>query len=198
MARSKPVTTSNNIQRRDSSAFWERNNDIQAASSRSSVTTTKQPSAVSSPTQNYHYAAPSSPSTSFQPSSKPVTTVSQPASVPAVTSQMSRRDSSAYWSQREDTQNKNSSNLTVPPFIPRQPLPVQSQRTPAQTTGSTTVNSRERNKPEKKRLSDDKDVDYLKLAFAIAEQGAGNFVGSITGASDWLLADFCQDRLTVV
>ena len=197
MARSKPVTASNNIQRRDSSAFWERNNDIQAASSRSSVTTTKQPSAVSSPTQNYHYAAPSSPSTSFQPSSKPVTTVSQPASVPAVTSQMSRRDSSAYWSQREDTQNKNSSNLTVPPFIPRQPLPVQSQRTPAQTTGSTTVNSRERNKPVKKRLSDDKDVDYLKLAFAIAEQGAGNFVGSITGAADWLLGDFCQELWTL-
>ena len=70
MARSKPVTASNNTQRRDSSAFWERNNDIQAASSRSSVTTTKQPTAVSSPAQNYHYTVPSSPSTSFQPSPK--------------------------------------------------------------------------------------------------------------------------------
>ena len=200
MARSKPVTASNNTQRRDSSAFWERNNDIQAASSRSSVTTTKQPTAVSSPAQNYHYTVPSSPSTSFQPSPKPVTTVSQPALVPAVTSQTSRRDSSAYWSQRADTQNKNESNLTVPPFVPRQPLPVQSQRAPAQTirtTGSTAVNSRGSSTPEKKSLSDDKDVDYLKLAFAIAEQGAGNFVGSITGAADWLLGDFCQELWTL-
>ena len=200
MARSKPVTASNNTQRRDSSAFWERNNDIQAASSRSSVTTTKQPTAVSSPTQNYHYTAPSSPPTSFQPSPKPVTTASQPASVPAVTSQTNRRDSSAYWSQREDAQNKNSSNYTVPPFVPRQPLPVQSQRTPSQairTTGSTAVNSRVSSTPAKKSLSDDKDVDYLKLAFAIAEQGAGNFVGSITGAADWLLGDFCQELWTL-
>ena len=200
MARSKPVTASNNTLRRDSSAFWERNNDIQAASSRSSVTTTKQPTAVSSPAQNYHYTVPSSPSTSFQPSPKPVTTVSQPALVPAVTSQTSRRDSSAYWSQRADTQNKNESNLTVPPFVPRQPLPVQSQRAPAQTirtTGSTAVNSRGSSTPEKKSLSDDKDVDYLKLAFAIAEQGAGNFVGSITGAADWLLGDFCQELWTL-
>lgn len=200
MARSKPVTASHNTSRRDSSAFWERNNDIQAASSRSSVATAKQPTAVSSPTQNYHYTAPSSPPTSFQPSPKPVTTVSQPASVPAVTSQTNRRDSSAYWSQREDTQNKNSSNYTVPPFVPRQPLPVHPQSAPLQTarpTGSATFNSRESSRPEKTSLSDDKDVDYLKLAFSIAEQGAGNFVGSITGAADWLLGDFCQELWTL-
>lgn len=196
MARSKPVTASNNTSRRDSSAFWERNNDIQAASSRSSVATTKQPTAVSSPTQNYHYTAPSSPPTSFQPSPKPVTTFSQPASVPAVTSQTNRRDSSAYWSQREDTQNKNSSNYTVPPFVPRQPLPVQPQSVPMQTgrpAGNPTINNRESSRPEKTSLSDDKDVDYLKLAFAIAEQGAGNFVGSIAAAMDWLLGDLSQE-----
>lgn len=199
MARSKPVTASSNAQRRDSSAFWERNNDIQAASSRSSVTTTKQPTAVSSPTQIYHYTVPSS--TSFQPSSKPVTTVSQPASVPAVTSQMSRRDSSAYWSQHPDTQKENTSNYTVPPFVPRQPLPVHPQSAPLQTarpTGNATITSRENSsRPGKTSLSDAKDVDYLKLAFSIAEQGAGNFVGSITGAADWLLGDFCQELWTL-
>lgn len=196
MARSKPVTASNNTSRRDSSAFWERNNDIQAASSRSSVATAKHPTAVSSPTQNYHYTAPSSPPTSFQPSPKPVATVSQPASVPAVTSQTNRRDSSAYWSQREDTQNKNSSNYTVPPFVPRQPLPVQPQSVPVQAgrpAGNTTINNRESSRPEKTSSSGDKDVDYLKLAFAIAEQGAGNFVGSITAAMDWLLGDLSQE-----
>lgn len=77
---------------------------------------------------------------------------------------------------------------------------MQSQRTPSQairTTGSTAVNSRVSSTPAKKSLSDDKDVDYLKLAFAIAEQGAGNFVGSITGAADWLLGDFCQELWTL-
>lgn len=53
MARSKPISTNSSTSARMNSAYWERQKDIQAASSRPSVTTPKQPTAVSTPTYNY-------------------------------------------------------------------------------------------------------------------------------------------------
>lgn len=77
---------------------------------------------------------------------------------------------------------------------------MQPQSVPVQTgrpAGNTTINNRESSRPEKTSSSGDKDVDYLKLAFAIAEQGAGNFVGSIAAAMDWLLGDSFQELWTL-
>lgn len=185
-------TTTSTTAARANSAYWERQKDNQAASSRPGITPSRQTTPVSSPQQASYYTAPSSPPVSYQPTAKPAETTRQ--SNPA-SPQTSRRDRSAYWSQQADRQSRRTSSYTVPPFIPRQPGPVQPQSTSAGT--ESTVGRRESSKPEKKSLSDDKDVNYLKLAFAIAEQGAGNVVGGITGAADWLLGDFCQELWTL-